>query len=412
MNVGLQFALSDPTVDALQSVSQRQLSVSISAIAQSSTPTAPLNLCLILDHSGSMSGRPMDTVRQAAHRLVDRLSLGDRLSIVAFDHKAKVLVANQPLENPALIKQQIDQLKASGGTAIDEGLRLGIEEMARGKQGSISQAFLLTDGENEHGDNQRCLKLAKVAADYNLTVNTLGFGDAWNQDILEAIADVGGGTMSYIQQPEQAVEEFGRLFSRIQSVGLTNGHLILTLPPDVRLAETKPIAQVAPDTIELSVMKEGNQSIVRLGDLMIDVPRVVLINLYLNQKTVGQAAIAHLQVRYDDPATHSVGVMSERFSVYTEYVNNFQPAPDLQVQQHVLALAKYRQTQIAENKLKQGDFSGAVTMLQTAAKTALQMGDQSGATVLQTTATRLQSGEILTEAERKKTRIVSKTTLQ
>jgi Ca-activated chloride channel family protein len=51
-------------------------------------------------------------------------------------------------------------------------------------------------------------------------------------------------------------------------------------------------------------------------------------------------------------------------------------------------------------------------MLQTAAKTALQLGDQSGATVLQTNATRLQSGEELSEAERKKTRMVSKTTLQ
>jgi Ca-activated chloride channel homolog len=40
------------------------------------------------------------------------------------------------------------------------------------------------------------------------------------------------------------------------------------------------------------------------------------------------------------------------------------------------------------------------------------MGDQSAATVLQTSATRLQSGEDLSESDRKKTRIVSKTTLQ
>jgi Ca-activated chloride channel family protein len=75
-------------------------------------------------------------------------------------------------------------------------------------------------------------------------------------------------------------------------------------------------------------------------------------------------------------------------------------------------LAKYRQTQIAEAKLQQGDRAGAATMLQTAAKTAIQMGDQGAATVLQTNATRLQSGEELSEADRKKTRIVSKTILQ
>ncbi len=412
MKVGLQFALSDASVDANQTMSQRQLSVSVSAIADETSRSAPLNLCLILDHSGSMSGHPTDTVREAAHRLVDRLSLGDRISIIGFNHKAKILVPNQELDNPVSIKMQIDQLKAGGGTAIDEGLRLGIEELAKAKQGTISQAFLLTDGENEHGDNDRCLKLAKLAADYNLTLSTLGFGSDWNQDILEKIADAGRGSMSYIQQPEDAVAEFGRLLSRIQTVGLTNGYLLLSLMPGVRLAEMKPIAQVAPDAIELPVIREGTQYVVRLGDLMVDVPRVVLVNLYLNQMTVGQQAIARIQARYDDPASQQEGLTTDSLAVYTDYVSNYQPNPDPQVQRHILALAKYRQTQIAENKLQQGDLAGAATMLQTAANTALQMGDEGAATVLQDNATRLQHGETLSESDRKKTRMVSKTTLQ
>jgi Ca-activated chloride channel family protein len=412
MKVGLQPVLSDANIDVAQFVSQRQLSVAIAAIPESSNHNVPLNLCLILDHSGSMGGRPIEMVKQAALRLVDRLSPGDHISIVAFDHKAKVLVPNQVLDSSARIKLQVNQLKAGGGTAIDEGLRLGIEELAKAKKDTVSQAFLLTDGENEHGDNDRCLKLAKLAADYNLTLNTLGFGDAWNQDVLEKIADGGGGTMSYIQYPEQAADEFARLFTRIQSVGLTNAHLLLTLAPGVRLAETKPIAQVAPDTIELPLVQEGGYSVVRLGDLMVDVPRIVLTNLYINQLTEGTQTIAYVQVRYDDPASGQERLLSDTVPVTIQAVSTFQPAPNPQVQQHILTLAKYRQTQIAETKLKQGDRSGAATMLQTAAKTALQMGDEGAATVLQNTATVLQSGEELSEADRKKTRIVSKTTLQ
>ncbi|MCL6432958.1 MAG: VWA domain-containing protein [Leptolyngbyaceae cyanobacterium HOT.MB2.61] len=413
MKVGLRPALSDMNVDAAQLVSQRQLAISISAIAEEVGRDAPLNLCLILDHSGSMGGRPIEMVKQAAQQIVDRLSPGDRLSIVAFDHKAKVLVSNQTIDNPASVKLQISQLKAGGGTAIDEGLRLGIEELAKSKRDTISQAFLLTDGENEHGDNERCLKLSKLAADYNLTINTLGCGDAWNQDVLEKIADAGGGTLSYIQQPEQAVDEFGRLFTRIQSVGLTNAYLLLSFMPSIRLAEMKPIAQVYPDTIELNVLQEVDHRYeVRLGDLMVDVPRVVLANLYLNKLPEGLQTIAYAQVRYDDPAYAREGILSEKIPVTANFMSPYYPAPDPQVQQHVLALAKYRQTQIAETKLQMGDRSGAVTMLQTAAKTALQMGDQGAATVLQNNATRLQAGEELSEADRKKTRIVSKTTLQ
>ncbi len=412
MKVGLQPALNDANIDAAQATSQRQLSISISAIADAVDRTVPLNLCLILDHSGSMVGQPLDTVKLAAHRLVERLSPGDRLSVVAFDHRAKVIVPNQVIDDPERVKKQIDRLKAEGGTAIDEGLKLGIDELAKGKKDSVSQAFLLTDGENEHGDNKKCLKLAELATEYNLTLNSLGFGEHWNQDVLEKIADVGGGTLAYIEYPEQAVDAFSQLFNRISAVGLTNAYLLLSLMPKVRLAELKPIAQVMPDAIELPVQKEGDRFVVRLGDLMTDAPRVVLANMYLGQLAAGRQAIAQLQVRYDDPVARKQGVLSEIISVEANVLSDYYPALNAEVQQHVLALAKYRQTQLAEAKLQSGDRQGAATMLQTAAKTALQMGDKGAATVLQTSATRLQAGEELSDADRKKTRIVSKTILQ
>lgn len=413
MKVGLQPFLNDARIDATQTSSQRQMSISITALAgEQLERNVPLNLCLILDRSGSMRGTPMETVKKAAQRLVDRLNPGDRICVVAFDHRSKIIVPNQVIDNPNKVKNQISSLKADGGTAIDEGMKLGIEELAKGKKDTISQAFLLTDGENEHGDNNRCLKLAQLATDYKLTLNTLGFGEHWNQDILERIADAGGGTLSYIEKADQAVEEFSRLFNRIQSVQLTNAYLLLSLMPKVRLAELKPIAQVAPDAIELPVQQEGDRYVVRLGDLMNDVSRVILANTYIGHLSEGRQTIANLQVRYDDPATGKEGLLSQLVPVEADVVTSYQPAPNPEVQQHILALAKYRQTQLAEAKLQQGDRSGAATMLQTAAKTALQMGDKGAATVLQTSATRLQSGEDLTEVDRKKTRIVSKTILQ
>ena len=413
MKVNLQPVLNDANLDAQQPSSQRQLAISISAGAEPQDRTVPLNLCLILDHSGSMNGRPLEIVKQAAIRFVDRLKTGDRLSVVAFDHRAKVLVPNQVIDNPEQIKKQISRLAADGGTAIDEGLRLGIEELAKGKKETISQAFLLTDGENEHGDNSRCLKFAQLAAGYSLTLNTLGFGDNWNQDILEKIADAGLGSLSYIQKPEQAVDEFGRLFSRIQTVGLTNAYLLLSLAPNVRLAELKPIAQVAPDTIELPLQQETDgRFAVRLGDLMKDVERVILTNIYLGQLPEGKQPIANVQIRYDNPSEDQTGLFTPNIPVYANVVRAYQPNINPQVQQSILALAKYRQTQLAEAKLQQGDRVGAATMLQTAAKTALQMGDTGAATVLQTSATQLQAGQDLSESDRKKTRIVSKTVLQ
>jgi Ca-activated chloride channel family protein len=332
--------------------------------------------------------------------------------VVAFDHRAKAIVPNQAIDNLDFVKKRIKALKADGGTAIDEGMKIGLDQLAKGSKDTISQAFVLTDGENEHGSNDRCLKLAQFAADHNFTLNALGFGDRWNQDVMEKIADAAGGTLSYIERPDRAVDVFNEIFTRIESVTLTNAYLLFDLKPKVRLAELKPIAQVAPETIELPVNQEPNGEFsVRLGDLMTDVQRVILANLYIGQLSEGRQAIAQLRVRYDHPETGEKGLFSDPVLVDANVLANYQPDFNDGVQQNILALAKYRQTQIAEQKLQQGDRLGAATMLQTAAKTALQMGDTGAATVLQGSATQLQDGKELSDADRKKTRIVSKNSL-
>jgi Ca-activated chloride channel homolog len=218
--------------------------------------------------------------------------------------------------------------------------------------------------------------------------------------------------LAYIEKPENALTEFGRIFNRIQSVGLTNAYLQISLAPKVRLAELKPVAQVFPDTIELPIQTEGERYLVRLGDLMTNVSRVILMNIYAGRFELGSQSLMDLRVVYDAPASGQNGLWSNPVAVKAEVVNGWQATLDPTVQQHALALAKYRQTQLAEQKLQQGDRSGAATMLQTAAKTALQMGDTGGATVLQTNATQLQAGQDLSESDRKRTRIVSKTILQ
>ncbi|MEI6065232.1 MAG: VWA domain-containing protein [Pseudanabaena sp. ELA748] len=419
MSVNLTYQLSDRHLDSNQGSSQRQLAIAVSANAASDGSNTPLNLCLVLDHSGSMGGQPLDTVKRAARDLVDRMYPQDRISVIGFDHKAHVVVENQPVDRIESIKEKIQSLRASGGTCIDDGIKLGLQETSKGKDGAVSQVFVLTDGENEHGDNDRCFQFSRLATEYNMTLHSLGFGDSWNQDVLEKIADAGGGAMAYIPSPEAAGAEFQKLLKRVQAIGLTNAHLILQLAPHVRLAELKPIAQVAPDTIELPYQTEGDAIIVRLGDLMTDVERVVIFNLYIspasyinNHPDNSEIPILTAQVRYDIPSLAQINSISSPVAIAAELVQDFTPQVDPQVQNHLLALAKYRQTQLAEQKLEAGDRAGAATMLQSAAKTALQMGDRNASTILQNNATRLQTGTTLSEAERKKTRIASKTVLQ
>lgn len=412
MKVRIEPFLSDRACSSNSKSTQRQLTLELSAVAEAQEESLALNLCLIVDCSGSMANEPIERVKQAAISLIEQLHPGDRISVIAFNHKAKAIVRNQSVGDIGRIKEKIQELRADGGTAIDEGLKLGIKEVSQGKRNAVSHIFLLTDGENEHGDNNRCVKLAKLASEYKITINALGFGEHWNQDVLEQIADSATGTLAYIEKPETALTEFQQLFDRLQSVGLTDARLIMELMPGVRLAELKPIAQVAPETVELTAMVEGNYCTVKLGDIMTDRDRVILINLYVNQFAPGTHQIAAVQVSYDDPGVGKEQLYSEIVPIAIESTEAYQPETNLHVQKSVLTLAKYRQTQIAEAKLAQGDTDAAATMLQTAAKTALQLGDETGATVLQQSATILQAGTELSESDRKKTRIASKTIIR
>ncbi|MFN4269841.1 MAG: vWA domain-containing protein [Thermosynechococcus sp.] len=410
MTVELIAKLSDPIVSVGQGA-QRQLELTITAQRQQQQ-RPPLNLCLILDHSGSMAGVPLATVKRAAQSLVDRLLPTDRLSVVAFDHKAQVLVPNQWVEDKAVIKAQIEELEPSGGTAIDAGMKLGLAELAKGKQGTISQAFLLTDGENEHGDNQRCLDLAKLAAEYNITFNTLGFGVYWNQDVLEQIADAGGGRLMFIEYAEQAIACFQSLFSHISSVNYTNAHVLLTLGEAAQLGNFKPVNQVAPDTIELIYESpHPHEYVIRVGDVSATVKRTLLITLSIQPLPSGSHLIGFVQVRYDDPVQQSKGLFSERIPLTLTAEPEHLPQVDPEVQQSILTLEKYRKTKLAETKLQAGDTAGAATFLQSAAKTALQLGDTEAAKILEASAQELQQQSTLSESALKRTRIASKTVL-
>ena len=408
MQLNLKHYLSDAHIDANSRNSQRQLSLEISAIAESTDYDLPLNLCLVLDCSSSMQGKPLEIVKRAVISLIEKLQPSDCISVIAFNHEAKVIVPNQSAADITRIKTLINKLEADGGIAIDRGMKLGIKEVSYRKRNTVSHLCLLSNGANKQGEDRRCIQFAKLAAEYKITIHTLGFGEDWNQDLLEKIADLTKGTLSYVERAEQTLSKFEQVFARLQTVGLTNAYLLVELSPGTRLGKLKPISQVAPEAVEIPVKLEGNSFKVRIGDLMRDQARIVLLNLYINQLFPGTHQIATVQISYDNPAIGGENLFSPIFSLKINSQEEYQPALNPQVQQSILLLAKYRQSQIAEVKLQQSDKLGAATMLQNAAKTALQLGDETSATVLQNSATHLQKGEELSSKERKKIRLASK----
>lgn len=164
-------------------------------------PSAPLNICLILDRSTSMQGDKLDFVKATAIHLLRNLRREDVLSVVAFSDRAEVIVPAALNLEKKKHEESIQMMQASGATEIYKGLQAGIKEIRRTLDASrVNHIILLTDGQT-YGDEKACLKLAEDAAAQHIGITAMGIGHEWNDIFLDALAGKTGGSSAYISKP-------------------------------------------------------------------------------------------------------------------------------------------------------------------------------------------------------------------
>jgi Ca-activated chloride channel family protein len=195
----------------------------------------PLNFCLVIDRSTSMQGRNMDVVKSTAIQIVRKLKTQDYFSLVIFSDKAEVII---PAESGADIKKleaRIQMIQCSGGTEIFSGLEAGYNEILRNVRNSPSNhIILLTDGRT-YGDEDKCLELARRAAEKSISIRGLGIGTEWNDAFLDEVACLTGGNSMYISRP-QDIQRI--LLEQINSLTMTYAeetHLNFVIPEGVEL---------------------------------------------------------------------------------------------------------------------------------------------------------------------------------
>ncbi|HPB96111.1 MAG TPA: VWA domain-containing protein, partial [Polyangiaceae bacterium] len=167
-----------------------------------------LSVHLVLDVSGSMRGEPMDQAKSAAKALFDRLAPNDDFSLITFSTDAQVRVQNTRVAAAkARVHGAIDEIEATGGTNISEGLRLGYAQAKSGgiPADAVRVVFLLSDGRANSGitSPQRLSQLALEAFQDGIQTSTFGLGTDYDGPLMSAIASDGAGGYYYLRDGQQ-----------------------------------------------------------------------------------------------------------------------------------------------------------------------------------------------------------------
>lgn len=189
----------------------------------SAAQRAPLDLAIVIDRSGSMSGAPLAAARGAAQNLIRALGRLDRVAVVSFDDEVQVLQPLASVENREALCEVVGKIRSGGSTALFDGWEAGARQLlAHVSPTRTSRVILLTDGQANRGLVDEDAIAAKVAelAKAGVTTSTVGLGRGFQETLLGKMADAGSGHSHFGQKPEDLEEGFQEELSLLNTTHL------------------------------------------------------------------------------------------------------------------------------------------------------------------------------------------------
>jgi Ca-activated chloride channel family protein len=221
----------------------------VTAVDVPGAKRVPVNLAVVIDRSGSMSGMKIENARRAASRLVDLLDDQDRLSVVHYgtDVAAMGGVFATP-ENKVKLKRYIANISDEGGTNIGDGLAVGAKHIERAMTDfRVNRLLLLSDGQPTVGitSAQGLANVVRRIRAEGVSVTSLGVGADFNEDLMQKLADVGGGSYGFISERSEMASLFQKDLEQAGTMVARAATLSFTLPDGVRFVEVygRPVSQ-------------------------------------------------------------------------------------------------------------------------------------------------------------------------
>ncbi|MGK7889918.1 MAG: macro domain-containing protein, partial [Leptolyngbyaceae cyanobacterium] len=327
-----------------------------------------LNLGFVIDRSGSMAAeRKIDYAREAVCYAIEQLLPSDRLSVSVFDNHVQTIIPSTPVNNKASFVRLVQQIRPGNATALHAGWVEGGIQVSQSMTAKLNRVILLSDGLANMGETNSDLIASDVhgLAQRGVSTSTMGVGNQYNEDLLEAMARSGDGNYYYIESAEQLPAIFEQ---ELQGLSATMGKAVtLTIKPKGEVA----VADVLND---LDVEGPGRY---KLSNLLAENRLDVAVRLQIPALSQGSATEAIALCNFclewtdSDQQRQQQQVSLCLIAVPREQWDDFPLNPD--VQQQVALMMSARAKQEAVSLVDRGDYDGASQVIQSTKSQMLAM---------------------------------------
>jgi len=220
-----------------------------------------VNLALAIDVSGSMAGEKLAGAKRTAIAVANSLTPKDRLSIVAFDDDVKVLLDARPMDEAGRQEAAtaIRRLELGGSTNLSGGWLQAAERVAVAQErdpAATHRILLLSDGRANAGITSRT-DLARHAGELlsrGLITSCVGIGDGYDEELLGAMAEAGGGRLHDAAEADEIGEAVMGELSEGRATLVERATIRLSVPATMRAEVVGAWAQTAlPGVLEVLV---------------------------------------------------------------------------------------------------------------------------------------------------------------
>ena len=265
---------------------------------QTEKKRVPLNISLVLDRSGSMSGNAMKFAKDAAKFVVKQLSSEDYLSIVNYDDIVEVTSPSQQVKNKELLIEKIDKITSRNMTNLSGGTLEGYKQVAGTKKSNyVNRVLLLTDGLANTGITNP-IQLNKIASgkfqEEGIALSTFGLGSEYDEDLLTQMAESGRGNYYYIDKADRIPEIFAKELEGLLNVVAQNTAITIELPSGVKCEKVYGYPYI----------EENGKITVALNDIFTKEDKVFLLKVKIADSQVKELNFP-VKMDYTDAETFS-----------------------------------------------------------------------------------------------------------